>query len=182
MKQPGVVFVSVALSTQRGHFKFDPELTGPRDIIAAINVRCCYFCSFFFPAISFLYAVPGSRVFWQARIGRIQRHQFPRSQGRHHEVIKSFADYIASFHFPANDVQRVILFCRRWRNTFLFCLAFAIPTMVIMMYFMFTRQKGHNDCCIVPGISSENLYLFLLSTPVQVSFLFSQSQNGWLQN
>jgi len=38
MKQPGVLSVTVALATNRGRFTFDPQLTGVRNIIEAINV------------------------------------------------------------------------------------------------------------------------------------------------
>ncbi|KAG1658461.1 Copper-transporting ATPase 1 [Nymphon striatum] len=57
---------------------------------------------------------------------------------------------------------------KKWRNTFFLCLVFAVPTMIIMMYFMFMKRRGLNDCCIIAGLSSENFYLFLLSTPVQI--------------
>lgn len=36
-KLKGVTSASVALTTQRGKFKYDLELTGPRDIIETIN-------------------------------------------------------------------------------------------------------------------------------------------------
>lgn len=36
-KLPGIYSANVALSTQRGKFKFDPETTGVRDIIECIN-------------------------------------------------------------------------------------------------------------------------------------------------
>ena len=40
--------------------------------------------------------------------------------------------------------------------------------MVVMMYFMFgVGHESMNSCCLVPGLSLENLLLFLLSTPVQ---------------
>lgn len=36
-KLPGVCTAQVALTTQRGRFKYDAEVTGPRTIIEAIN-------------------------------------------------------------------------------------------------------------------------------------------------
>lgn len=59
-------------------------------------------------------------------------------------------------------------FCR-WRLSFYFSLAFSVPSMIVMMYFMFSGKM--HDCCVVPGLSAENLYLFLLATPVQVGDL-----------
>ncbi|XP_072040738.1 copper-transporting ATPase 1-like [Amphiura filiformis] len=37
MKKPGMIMASVALATSKGHFEFDPAVTGPRDIISAIK-------------------------------------------------------------------------------------------------------------------------------------------------
>lgn len=38
MKQKGVVYASVALATNKAHIKYDPEVTGPRDLIKLIEV------------------------------------------------------------------------------------------------------------------------------------------------
>ncbi|XP_056327723.1 copper-transporting ATPase 1 [Danio aesculapii] len=37
MKQKGILYASVALSTNKAHIKYDPEVTGPRDIIRLIE-------------------------------------------------------------------------------------------------------------------------------------------------
>uniref|UniRef100_A0A8B9HKR1 P-type Cu(+) transporter n=1 Tax=Astyanax mexicanus TaxID=7994 RepID=A0A8B9HKR1_ASTMX len=37
MKQKGIVYASVALATNKAHVKYDPEVTGPRDIIRLIE-------------------------------------------------------------------------------------------------------------------------------------------------
>ena len=62
---------------------------------------------------------------------------------------------------------------RKWKSSFLISLIFGGPCMAIMMYYMIQMSSGghqHKDnCCLVPGLSLQNLLLGLLSTPVQVS-------------
>ena len=95
----------------------------------------------------------------------------------------------------------------RWRTSFLWSLIFGVPSMVIMMYFMFAKppedsqqhqphlvnttsngtttvamttttrsagmSHGHGyQIMIMPGLSLDNLLMFLLATPVQVGVLF----------
>ncbi|GBN04455.1 Copper-transporting ATPase 1 [Araneus ventricosus] len=118
-KIPGILSVSVALATQQGHFKFDSEVTGPRDIIDKIK-------SMGFDA-------------------------YPLSDHTRD----------ATFFLQKEEV-------RKWRNSFYLSLIFGVPSMVVMMYFMVIRMTTkYPTCCVIPGLSSENLYLFLLATPVQ---------------
>ncbi|CAL8355400.1 unnamed protein product [Merluccius merluccius] len=37
MKQEGIIYVSVALATNKAHVKYDPEVTGPRDVIRLLK-------------------------------------------------------------------------------------------------------------------------------------------------
>lgn len=120
MKIKGVQAAVVALATERGKFSFDPAITGPRDIIDAIN-------NLGFDAS--LYNSGASR-----------------------------GNYL--------DHRKEI---RKWRNSFIISLLFGVPAMMVMIYFMAMMEHMTHEqmCCVLPGLSLENLLLFLLATPVQ---------------
>lgn len=117
LKQPGVTKASASLSTQRGHFVFDPEVTGPRHIVHTIE------------EMGFEAAPAG--------------------------VNQTDVDHLTH----AAEI-------RKWRRAFLISLLCGVPTMAVMVYFMvFADMDSH--CCLLPGLSLENLLLFLFATPVQ---------------
>ncbi|XP_075738141.1 copper-transporting ATPase 1 [Rhipicephalus microplus] len=118
-KLPGVVSASVSLATQKGRFSFDPERTGPRQILERIK-----------------------------DLG-FEAHPFTDH--------KMDASYLSQ----KEEVKK-------WRRSFLLCVMFGVPSMIIMMYYMFRRMAYKlDDCCIFPGLSAENFFLFLLATIVQ---------------
>nr|XP_009860869.1 copper-transporting ATPase 2 [Ciona intestinalis] len=56
---------------------------------------------------------------------------------------------------------------QQWRRSFLTALIFGVPVMIIMIYYM-ASGAHNNPYMIVPGLSLQNLLMFLLCTPVQV--------------
>lgn len=55
---------------------------------------------------------------------------------------------------------------RKWRRAFVISLICGIPTMIVMVYFMASADMD-NHCCLIPGLSLENLLLFIFASPVQ---------------
>ncbi|XP_054279544.1 copper-transporting ATPase 2 isoform X3 [Macrosteles quadrilineatus] len=122
-KIKGVLTAVVSLTTQRGKFTYDPELTGPRDICEGIQ-----------------------KLGFTAEL----------LTNREREA-RGYLDHRA-------DINK-------WRNSFLFSLMFGVTSMITMTYYMYkmhAEHLSHKDmCCVVPGLSMENLILWILSTPVQ---------------
>nr|BAH24014.1 heavy metal transporting P-type ATPase [Ascidia sydneiensis samea] len=62
------------------------------------------------------------------------------------------------------DHQHEIL---QWRRSFFTSLISGVPVMVIMIYYMASGAHNH-PMMIIPGLSLQNLLMFLLCTPVQL--------------
>ena len=95
--------------------------------------------------------------------------------------------------------KRNLFFLYRWRNSFLFSLLFGVPVMCIMVFFMVdmkmkmantadehmvSANMGHkmdthiHTYMIIPGLSLENLLMFLLCTPCLVRMAGKAVVNG----
>ena len=69
----------------------------------------------------------------------------------------------------------------RWRRSFLFSLIFGVPTFVIFItYVILDELERRPNQLILPGLSLENLLMFILCTPVQVSIDYTWNQSNWL--
>lgn len=118
-KRPGILKASVALATSSGRFVYDTEVTGPRDIIEAIE------------SLGFGASMDNN----DKKKDRI-------------------------------DHSREI---SKWRRSFLFSLIFGVPTFVIFItYVILDELEKRPNQMVLPGLSLENLLMFILCTPVQV--------------
>lgn len=147
---PGIISANIALSTNRGRFVFDPSKLGARDI--------------------------------QEHIEELGFNAHPVTES---SIDTNYLD-------QKNEVKK-------WRSAFFFNLYFGLPSMMLMVYFMYfmdmdmgqasssstsSHTSGHetgsgdvhkpssshghgNSCCVLPGISYENLFMLILATPVQ---------------
>ncbi|KAK6173176.1 hypothetical protein SNE40_016680 [Patella caerulea] len=143
LKKRGIQKASVALATCRGKFSYDAEITGPRDIITSI-----------------------------------------KGLGFEASLITDDDEQASRY-----DLRDEI---KKWRTSFLWSLTFGVPAMIIMIYFMVapapeqssevnepvnpnvtttvrTTLLGHTEkkIMVYPGLSLENLLMFILATPVQ---------------
>ena len=76
-----------------------------------------------------------------------------------------------------NDHNQFLFGLNSWRNSFITAALFGIPAMIVMLLFMF-KYSNHMDAPqIVTGLSLENLIMFLLATPVQVTSFCSTNKN-----
>eukprot|EP00095_Tigriopus_kingsejongensis_P010071 snap_masked-scaffold1090_size63333-processed-gene-0.1 protein:Tk10071 transcript:snap_masked-scaffold1090_size63333-processed-gene-0.1-mRNA-1 annotation:"Copper-transporting ATPase " len=138
LKKDGILSASVALATQRGKFKFDQSILGE--------------LGFFGRGLPFGLGGPRDVI------------QMIDDMGFSAQLYSRGIDTSANYLSHQAEI-------RKWRHSFLVSLVFGLPCMIIMMYFMILMNKpGHehsDGCCVVPGLSLENLLLFILSTPVQ---------------
>ncbi|XP_077869327.1 copper-transporting ATPase 2-like [Saccoglossus kowalevskii] len=84
------------------------------------------------------------------------------------DIMKAIEDAGFDVSLPSKDGSASTMLAhkqtiRKWRNSFLISLCFGVPVIVIMLYFMITG----NHILVFPGMSLENLLLFLCATPVQ---------------
>lgn len=117
---PGMKTASVTLSTCKGHFTFDGNLTGIRTIAEAIEDMG-------------FEATPAT------------------------ELPAFSSDHLSQ--------QKEI---KQWRTSFFINLGFGAPSMLVMVYFMFFMDMNDmQKFTLLPGLSLENLLMFILVMPVQ---------------
>lgn len=57
---------------------------------------------------------------------------------------------------------------REWKRTFFFSLIFGLPVLIITFTYMILMKKGIMDIIVMPGLSLENLIVFILCSIVQI--------------
>ncbi|XP_071476855.1 copper-transporting ATPase 2-like [Diadema antillarum] len=111
---PGVRDASIALTTNKGVFRYSPDEIGPRAIIETIE-----------------------DAGFDAEVS---------TDSNRTDLAKQHAKAI-----------------KKWRTSFLISLIFGVPAMATMLYFMISK----NHIIVIPGLSLENLILFVCATMVQ---------------
>ena len=56
-----------------------------------------------------------------------------------------------------------------WKNSFLFSLIFGLPVLIITFTYMILHKYNIEDIVLMPGLSLQNLVVFVLCSIVQVS-------------
>ncbi|XP_041455525.1 copper-transporting ATPase 1-like isoform X3 [Lytechinus variegatus] len=110
----GVKDASVALTTCKGVFRYDPATIGPRTIMDAIEDA-------------------------------------------------GFDCEISTEENQINMANQHMKTIKKWRTSFLISLIFGVPAITTMLYFMISK----NHIIVIPGLSLENLILFICATMVQ---------------
>ncbi len=159
LSQVGVEKAVVALSTSRGNVEFDPTILGPRDVVQIVKVYCSETTVLFIAALNIPFvAMPLVKTYISVINFLASYNTFSHPQqdaGFDARVDNEGVTQSSLSH--SRDI-------RKWRNTFVFSLVFAIPTLLIA--FMPVQWP-----VIVPGLTVRDVILFTLSSTIQVNGL-----------
>ncbi|KAJ8298432.1 hypothetical protein KUTeg_024963 [Tegillarca granosa] len=172
MKVEGIKSVLVALMAQKAEVKYDPAYILPSQIANRITGMTCSSCVHLIES-----SLKKKRGILSASVALATCKGFEAD-------LYSDDDHNSSRYDHRDEIKR-------WRNSFLWSLVFGVPSMVIMMYFMFAEppddhdsmassnmsdnvtmatkkaHSGHYQVMLFPGLSLDNLLMFILATPVQ---------------
>ncbi|VDD76286.1 unnamed protein product, partial [Mesocestoides corti] len=184
MKMPGITSASVALATKRGKIVYDPNTIGLRSIVEAVEASN----SMLFITLTLLKSSEVSfkpNLALSPRFG--DRYLGSEAAAQDLQIAKDMG-YKASVYKPDTQLAGQVDEAKQWRCSFLLNLIFGLPTMFTMMVFMLfsphdgtpsggycppspndtEHVRGHGShLMVLPGLSWENLILWILATPVQ---------------
>ncbi|CAK9304759.1 unnamed protein product [Gordionus sp. m RMFG-2023] len=174
-KMKGVQEASVALSTNKGLFTYDSDKVKPKTIMEGLedagwNVRLIEDSS---SSIS-------NNVNQNLLVASSKNKTYSSNNYR------TGNDYSNDYHVrrkpddmknndKLDDIN--LIETKKWRSSFLVAMMFGLPVIVVMMYGMIKNdshhapknsESKHRPIVVLPGLSLENLILFLLCTPVQI--------------